>query len=286
MSRGVKEYLTFEVCRRMLGKRKFRVVSQCARLYPSPDGKLFLVKGTSWRRGRYDKNKQRWIPGTEKEVYEPPLAVIYPHNVAVLDDTAGEEFGIISAHNLFYKMFGIRSFSRSDKRSNVRFWWYNDRDRGRYGRADAKPFANGMQLDIISCEAIAGTPEEKRRLVDLQKAKPLRDQIAAWDKFACTYFALLDAWTPRHAKLLTDVRKMRLDFPALGDETSEVGLFQVILKGAPNYWWRFESNYYLSRSSEELAKLLSGKWRTAFEKWKEHIYATHDAYNWVDKKAT
>ena len=279
-----KTYLTYEECQRLLpmkSKRQFRTLTQCSRLYRHANGQSYEVRLTFWSKRVYVNGA--WVTQADKEVYSPPLVVVHPHNVAVLDDTAGLEHGIgITVHNLFYKFFGMCGFSKSDRRSTVKFWWYMwrpDQDI-RESRAQAKPFAAGIQLDIPAGQVFAGVPEARRRRVNLERAKPLREQIAAWDKFASTYFQMLETWDEPHAKAFAAMRRKTVPFPKLGDEPTVNGLLQVI--AAAKQWW----SWRLNDPGAKLARAVRS-WRPAFEKWKEHIYEEHGAFDWelVDKAA-
>lgn len=278
------EPLTYARARTMLGGRKFRRLGH-ARLYRG-EGESFTIKLTSWSGKDWDNKARKWveIPGG-KRVFEPPVAVLYPHDVVVLNDEAKSNCGENTVYNVYRKLFGLMARQKTDPRSSVKWWWHTKQmaAQGQY----EKPFASGMQFDIINGVAITEIPPEQRRRVNTDAAKPIRDRIRDWDKFASTYFSLIE-WTSRHHDLLQRqivAAKMHGWVP-LEEEPSEVGLYRILGKSNPYDWYIFKPDHMAEQ--EKLTRVLKRRWATAFEKWKQALYAQHGAYTWtpaVDKLA-
>lgn len=168
-----------------------------------------------------------------------------------------------------HRYFGVDVFHKLDHRSSQRWWFWH--------AGGHIPIGDTFQINRFG-HVVDGVQEVKRKRVDLQKAKPIRERIAAWEKLARTYFA---AATPETVVAqFEEARKLpKIGWPGLDEEPS---VDEILRLGDLGY------SYYLRNApAENAAAHIRSSFYTSFTRWKYELYEKAGAMVWkpLDKAA-
>src|SRR5690606_3223860 len=99
-------------------------------------------------------------------------------------------------------------------------WWYKDH------AGATRPLVDDMRIHLPSGTPLDPPALVQRRRVRRDVAKPIRDQIAAWEKLARSYLTLSDNF---ESGMLKDIKA---ELPSLEEEPTVEGMMKMLSYGA------------------------------------------------------
>lgn len=184
--------------------------------------------------------------------------------------------GRFSVVSHLWRYFGIHVFHRVDRRSSQQ-WWY------RYRHLDDPvtiPLVDNMRINLRTNEPLDPPAVVQRRRVQHDVAKPVRDKIADWEKFARSFLALSEM---KEGMLSSYAGEL----PTLEEEPTTEGLMKMLRWGAERGFGQalYRVSQWGVKDNEWLRSRAKRAFKAAFERWKEDLYTEHGVFKWVDKAA-